>query len=137
MGELHQREPVELDERKAFTTTFERDVLRRFVVCARCGERMRRRSDYQLDHEIPLQIGGKHDPSNVQPLCVDCHKKKTALDQAIIAKAKRLAGETCAGPTKRPIAQRPGGGWPAKGTRKLPTAPFRRFRPLPRVERSL
>jgi hypothetical protein len=33
---------------------------------------MRRRSDYQLDHEIPLQIGGRHDPSNVQPLCVTC-----------------------------------------------------------------
>ncbi len=31
----------------------------------------------QIDHIIPLASGGKNDISNLQPLCVDCHKQKT------------------------------------------------------------
>lgn len=113
MGEVFQRPRVEPEERQAFTTTFERDVLRRFVVCAQCGERMRKRSEYQLDHEIPREIGGKHAVENVRPLCIECHKAKTALDAKVIAKAKRLAGETCAGPSRRPMKS----GRPLPGTK--------------------
>jgi 5-methylcytosine-specific restriction endonuclease McrA len=123
MGEVFQREPVELENRQAFTATFERDVLRRFVVCGQCGERLRKRSDYELDHEISLKIGGKHAVENVRPLCIDCHKRKTALDAKILGKAKRLAGETCAGQTRRPIPKRTDGGWPPRGSRKIPSRP--------------
>jgi 5-methylcytosine-specific restriction protein A len=113
MGEVFQRPRAEPEERQAFTITFERDVLRRFVVCAQCGDRLRKRSDYQLDHEIPREIGGKHAVENVRPLCIDCHKAKTALDAKVIAKAKRLAGETCTGPSRRPLPK----GAPLAGTK--------------------
>lgn len=29
-----------------------------------------------LDHVIPLFVGGRHDPDNLQPMCWKCNKKK-------------------------------------------------------------
>ena len=37
----------------------------------------RRRSLWELDHIVPLIQGGSHDPSNLQTLCVPCHRKKS------------------------------------------------------------
>jgi hypothetical protein len=52
-------------------------------------------------------MGGADDDSNFTGLCGPHHKHKTRQDVAMIAKAKRLAGETCVGPTKRPLRSRP------------------------------
>ena len=34
----------------------------------------------QVDHIVPLYKGGTNDDSNMQGLCVECHKVKTAKD---------------------------------------------------------
>lgn len=46
--------------------------------CRWCGKE----SDLQLDHIIPLSLGGsKWDPANVQTLCSGCHDVKSAQDR--------------------------------------------------------
>jgi len=40
-----------------------------------------RRSLWELDHKIPLVDGGTHELSNLQTLCVPCHRKKSAREQ--------------------------------------------------------
>ena len=58
-----------------------------------------------------------------------CAMEKTRRDLALIAKARAQGGETGqrARREKRghgTIKSRPDGGWPAKGSRKLPSRPF-------------
>jgi 5-methylcytosine-specific restriction protein A len=54
-----------------------------------------RRSLWELDHKIPLIDGGTHDLSNLQTLCVPCHRKKSALEHSERAARvrKRVASE--------------------------------------------
>jgi 5-methylcytosine-specific restriction endonuclease McrA len=71
--------------------------------CAQCGAdcskpvetgwiRKRPRKDSaEVDHEIPLWIGGKDTPANAQVLCPKCHKKKGATETTLRAKMKRGA----------------------------------------------
>jgi hypothetical protein len=48
--------------------------------CAICTRDLRS-TDWDLDHLIPLAIGGRHAESNLRPLCADpCHSNKTVLD---------------------------------------------------------
>lgn len=119
MSKLPQRERIAIPERKPLTLAREVAILRRFARCGGCGKPLSSRSEYVYDHEIPLEICGRDEPDDMRPLCHDCDKPKTAADQGVIARAKRLAGETCTGPTRRPIPQRPDGGWPPPGSRKL------------------
>lgn len=44
----------------------------------------------QYDHAIPLILGGGNRESNLQFLCVPCHKAKTALDVKLKAKVARV-----------------------------------------------
>lgn len=44
---------------------------------------------YDLDHHIPLEIGGDDSGDNLRPLCRPCHKLKTKGDATDIAKARR------------------------------------------------
>lgn len=46
---------------------------------------------FEIDHITPLELGGHEGPHNLQALCIPCHKAKTKLDVARIAKAKRQA----------------------------------------------
>jgi 5-methylcytosine-specific restriction endonuclease McrA len=41
-----------------------------------------RRSLWELDHKLPLIDGGTHDLSNLQTLCVPCHRKKSAYEHS-------------------------------------------------------
>ena len=43
----------------------------------------------QIDHVIPLALGGTDDYSNLQPLCKLCHKAKTAGDMSQFFKLKK------------------------------------------------
>ena len=43
--------------------------------CIRCGV-----TAEQLDHKIPLALGGTDDWNNLQPLCKACHRAKTSED---------------------------------------------------------
>lgn len=42
--------------------------------CQKCG----RADTIELDHIVPLVLGGAHDISNIQPLCKSCNCKKSA-----------------------------------------------------------
>ena len=45
----------------------------------------------QVDHIKPIAIGGDSlDLDNLQTLCVDCHRLKTAEDMKVIAEYKRM-----------------------------------------------
>jgi 5-methylcytosine-specific restriction endonuclease McrA len=39
-----------------------------------------RRSLWELDHVVPLIEGGDHGGSNLQTLCVPCHRRKSAVE---------------------------------------------------------
>lgn len=59
-------------------------------MCARrgCGNTA---GPFEADHEIPSAIGGG---PPTQLLCRACHREKTRTDRTVIAKVKRLAGDT-------------------------------------------
>ena len=40
-----------------------------------------RTSNLELDHVTPLHLGGSNEGDNLQLLCVDCHKHKTASER--------------------------------------------------------
>lgn len=49
--------------------------------------------ELEADHIIPLCLGGKDDESNMQALCIDCHREKSAgeaLDALRLASGKKL-----------------------------------------------
>lgn len=56
-------------------------------VCAKCSVEA---TTGQYDHAIPLIIGGENRESNLQFLCVPCHKAKTKLDVKLKAKVARV-----------------------------------------------
>jgi 5-methylcytosine-specific restriction protein A len=47
------------------------------LCCQQCGNRDLERY-HQLDHIIPYEDGGTDDESNLQRLCIPCHRAKTA-----------------------------------------------------------
>jgi 5-methylcytosine-specific restriction protein A len=55
--------------------------------CAKCGLEA---NPGQYDHAISLILGGKNAESNIQLLCVPCHKAKTRLDVKLKAKVARV-----------------------------------------------
>lgn len=46
-------------------------------------------SNLELDHIIPLHLGGSNDCENLQLLCTDCHKTKTIRERQGRAAAVR------------------------------------------------
>lgn len=121
---LAEREPVDATHRKAMTKTRRERVIARFNgKCASPG--CSRADSLEIDHTIPLELGGADEDHNLRPLCTYHHRLKTKLDVAMIAKArrnrKREAGEkrnTKSIPTRVRA-------WPPKGSRKLQSRPMR------------
>jgi 5-methylcytosine-specific restriction endonuclease McrA len=58
-------------------------------LCHLCGFKIQTGQKWEVEHRIPLALGGADDESNWSPAHVDCHKEKTREDVASIAKAKR------------------------------------------------
>lgn len=101
-----KREAVPRTGRKAMTPARRKRVLVAFGCrCSHpgCEETV----GLEIDHRVPLELGGSEDDSNLEPLCVEHHKDKTKRDIPAIARARRIrkreAGEKKAG---RPIKSR-------------------------------
>jgi 5-methylcytosine-specific restriction enzyme A len=59
--------------------------------CQRCGWRLSPGTRWEVDHVIPLALGGRDDVSNMQVLCQACHGSKTARqDLPAMGKARRI-----------------------------------------------
>ena len=39
--------------------------------------------EYEIDHIIPLSLGGSEDPDNLQALCPGCHRRKTDQERLL------------------------------------------------------
>lgn len=66
-------------EVRMYAQLFSRDIRRLFLKnssCAICGSI----ENLEIDHKIPLVLGGKNVVENVQVLCFKCHKNKTATE---------------------------------------------------------
>lgn len=55
--------------------------------CHLCGLKIQRR--WEVEHIVPLALGGADDETNMAPAHVDCHAGKSAKDRGDIARAKR------------------------------------------------
>lgn len=60
-------------------------------LCHICGLKIDAvRGGFEVEHVIPLALGGEDDEANCRPAHVACHKGKTADDKAQIAKTNRV-----------------------------------------------
>ncbi len=81
------REPVEIDGR-AMSTARRVRIIARDGNCCRYPE-CEITTGLQVDHIVALALGGRDTDDNLETLCADHHKQKTARDVRMIAKAKR------------------------------------------------
>ena len=59
--------------------------------CQSCGWRLTPGTRWEIDHVLPLALGGRHDATNLQVLCAQCHGSKTTQrDVPAVSKAKRM-----------------------------------------------
>lgn len=75
-------------------------------ICHLCEGRIDgAREAWEVEHEIPLAMGGADDDKNRKPAHVKCHGPKTAIDLGNIAKAKRREARHAGAkaPSKRPM----------------------------------
>ena len=62
--------------------------------CQACQIRLQPGQAWDLDHIIPLALGGADETQNLQVLCIPCHKDKTnQRDIPSIAKSVRSAAK--------------------------------------------
>lgn len=67
-----------------------------------CGIKLDAAKEGVVDeHVVPLELTGTNDLRNRALYRKPCAVKKTKADHKAIAKAKRLAGETCQGPRRK------------------------------------
>ncbi len=69
-----------------------------------------------LDHHIPLEIGGDDTEENLRPLCRPCHRLKTAGDATDIARAKARQAKHrgLKAPSRNPLPGSRASGWKQK-----------------------
>lgn len=60
----------------------------------------------EVDHEIPLAVGGADSLENMRVLCKICHRAKTTSDAKLIAKTRRIIQKNEG--TWRPRRRKPG-----------------------------
>ena len=93
--------------RKTFSTSFRLSLfLKRKGLCSICSLKIDAGKSWDIDHILPLALGGTNDLENLQILCRSCHRSKTAKDDVPrIAKTKRLKARHLGArsPSTRPI----------------------------------
>jgi 5-methylcytosine-specific restriction enzyme A len=67
-------------------------ILEHEPLCRTCKDEGRFTAATELDHVIPLFKGGLDHESNLQPLCTDCHGKKSAAERGHRFKPKTPLG---------------------------------------------
>ena len=79
-------------KRPAITAAMKLEVLMKLGrwECYRCRKEFWL-SEMQWDHVQALVDGGTHEPSNLRPVCVGCHREKSAFEHIRNSKSKRLA----------------------------------------------
>lgn len=109
-------------------TTAERRViwLRFNKTCQMCRQPTDERG-FDLDHHIPLEIGGDDSDDNLRPLCRPCHRLKTKGDASDIAKAKRREAKD------NGSFARGGRGFPKAAPQRRATAPLEKQLPPRRM----
>lgn len=81
------RRPSHLGKRKDFTESVKRQARERANHTCQypgCDE-----PAHEVDHILPQGLGGKSSLCNAQVLCGACHKRKSAQDVKVMAKADR------------------------------------------------
>ena len=58
-------------------------------ICHLCEQRIQVGERWEVEHRIPIAMGGSDTPDNMLPAHVHCHRAKTTQDVADIARAKR------------------------------------------------
>ena len=93
--------------RHVFSTSFRLNLfLKRKGTCASCYQKIDAGKAWDIDHILPLALGGTNDSENLQVLCRPCHRIKTSkADIPRIAKTKRLKARHLGArsPSTRPI----------------------------------
>ena len=93
--------------RPVFSTSFRLNLfLKRKGSCASCHQKIDAGKAWDIDHILPLALGGTNEPENLQILCRPCHQSKTSQsDIPRIAKIKRLKARHLGArsPSTRPI----------------------------------
>lgn len=80
-------------------------------ICHICGNKIDGAKErWEIEHIIPLALGGEDGGGNLAPAHVACHREKTSADAGDIAKANRVRAKHNGA---RPPSQFPG----SKGTR--------------------
>ena len=54
--------------------------------CFRCGNLVD--SHYEIDHHVPLHLGGSNRLDNLVLLCLRCHREKTQLEMLALAESE-------------------------------------------------
>ncbi len=100
--------------RPTFSTSFRLSLfLKRKGTCAACTQKIEAGKAWNIDHILPLALGGTNAPENLQILCRPCHRSKTThSDIPRIAKTKRLKA--------RHLGARAPSNCPIPGSRRSP-----------------
>ena len=110
-------------KRKPITAAMKLEVLTNLVwyECYRC-DKLFHLADMQWDHVRALVDGGTHEPSNLRPVCIACHRDKSAFEHVRNSKSKRLA-------KARELHESVVAGNATRPKSKIPSRPFQRRKP--------
>jgi len=77
-------------------------------ICALTGRKIMPGDKWDLDHRIPLVMGGRHSEDNLQPVLRQAHREKTREDVSAKAKANRIRAKHLGifPPSNRPLKGR-------------------------------
>lgn len=56
---------------------------------------------WEVDHVVPVALGGTDDPDNLETACSACHKRKSGGEAKLIAKSRRIRAANAVGKTSR------------------------------------
>lgn len=82
------REPVEIHKRRMTPARRKRIIERHGGKC--CYPGCETSDGLEIEHTVPIALGGRDDDDNLTAMCRYHHAQKTRLDVKMIAKAKRI-----------------------------------------------